>query len=108
MLVAVVSDILQLEALRQQEVDLYSGQGFFFAKRGTDLHIQLRSVECCFAFRFKERQTGFFRYLAQHTLCSLPHFIVLEVLLSILRITVGKTETVIVNTEIAVYLLDQL
>ncbi|MNN44203.1 hypothetical protein D3C81_1584820 [compost metagenome] len=106
MFCTIITYVFKLESFRKQEVDLDCRQCFFFAQCCFDLNIQLRTVECCFTFSFEERKTCFFNYLTKHTLSRIPHFVVSKVFLSILRITVGQTEAVFVNTEIAVYLLD--
>ncbi|MNZ66596.1 hypothetical protein D3C78_848250 [compost metagenome] len=88
MLLAVIADIFQLKALWKQEVELSGGKCLFLAESCFDLYIELRTVEGSFALRFEEWKLQLLDNLTKHALGHFPHFVVLEILLRILRITV--------------------
>ncbi len=106
-LLSVLGDVLQVELLGQMEVDLDGRDRLFAAEDVADLDVELRPVERRLAGRLGEWQAQRLHRLAEHPLAHLPHGVVLDVLLAVVRVAQRQTIPVVSDAEGRVGALDQ-
>ena len=108
MFFSISSDVFKVKTFWKQEVQLDCRQCFFITKGSLHLDIKFWTVEGSFTFCFKVVKFHVIHGWFQHALSIFPHFVIVKVFVSIFRVTVWQTETIVSQVEIFVNIDNQL